>query len=256
MHATYNIFLGTLSIAVAVLVSFFAFRLAARAAESERTTPRYWLVARAAAMGIGIWSMQFIGILAVSLPIKLRYDVPTTLLSLAVAILTSCLAIDVASRTPRRIGRPWLGGLIMGGGVSAVHYIGMTAIEIVPLIRYRMPLVAASVAVAVAGSCGALWLLLRAYHGRPAAVLGRFGGAALLGLAIGGMHCVAVAASVFGAGSYCQGGVALDSDRFALTIALAAAVVLPLTLLTDTNSDKVESRSRAHARTLDTALCG
>jgi len=250
MHATYNSWLVALSIAVAVLVSSFAFRLAARVVNSDRLTRRYWLVGGAIAMGIGIWSMHFIGMLAFSLPIDLQYDVPKTLGSLAVAIVTSGLAIDVASRKPLGVARLFTGGLLMGSGIVAMHYLGMMAIDIVPVVRYQTPLVAESVAIAVVGSCGALWLLFRSYHGRAAVMLGRFGGAALMGLSIGGMHYIGMAASVFAAGSHCHGGVSLNSDWLALTTALVAASVLALTLLTDLYSGELASRTRVHAHTL------
>ena len=250
MHAIYNSWLVALSIAVAVLVSSFAFRLAARVVESDRCTRRYWLGGGAIAMGIGIWSMHFIGMLALSLPIDLQYDVPKTLASLAVAIVTSGLAIDVGSRRSLGIARLALGGLLMGTGIAGMHYLGMMAIDIVPGVHYRVTLVAESAAIAVLGSCGALWLLFRCYHGRAAAMLGRFGGAALMGLSIGGMHYIGMAASVFGVGSYCRGGVSLNSDWLALTTALVAASVLTLTLLTDLYSGELASRSRTHAHSL------
>lgn len=234
MQATYNSWLVALSVAVAVLVSSIAFRLATRVAESDLTTRRYWLLSGGIAMGIGIWSMHFIGMLAFSLPIGLQYDVPTTLLSLAVAIITSSVAIGMASG-PRRPGlaRLLLAGLVMGCGSAGMHYLGLEAIDIVPLIGFRISLVAASVAVAVVGSCGALWLAFRLRHGRVAVMLGRFGGATLMGLSIGGMHYIGMAAAVFRAGSYCHGGVSLNSDWLAVTAALVAVGVLALTLVTD-----------------------
>jgi diguanylate cyclase (GGDEF)-like protein len=250
MHATYNSWLVALSIAVAVLVSSVAFRLAARVAESERRARRYWLLGGAVAMGIGIWSMHFIGMLAFSLPIDLRYDVPKTLASLAVAIVSSGLAIEVSSGPRLGGGRLLLGGLVMGCGIAGMHYLGMAAIDIVPGIRYQISLIVASTAVAVVGSCGALWLLFRPFHGRAAVMLGRFGGAALMGLAIGAMHYIGMAASVFGAGSYCRGGISLNSDWLAVTTALVAASVLTLALLTDIYTAEIALRARAHAHSL------
>jgi diguanylate cyclase len=246
MHATYNSWLVALSIAIAVLVCSIAFRLTARVAESDGRTRRCWVIGGAIAMGIGIWSMHFIGMLAFSLPIDLRYDLPKTLASLAVAIVASGVAIHVAGRPLPSAPRLLLGGLILGCGVAGMHYLGMTAIDVVPGIRYDILLVAVSIAVAVAGSCGALWLLFRLRHGRLA-VLGRFGGAVLMGLAIGGMHYIAMAASIFGAGSYCHGGVSLDSDWLAVTTALIAASVLALTSVTDIYSVELTSRARKHA---------
>lgn len=249
MHAIYNSWLVALSIAIAVLVCSIAFRLTARVAESDGKTRRCWVIGGAIAMGIGIWSMHFIGMLAFSLPIDLRYDLPKTLASLAVAIGASGVAIDVAGRLLPSVPRLIVAGLVLGCGVAGMHYLGMAAIDVVPMIRYDLSLVAVSVGVAVAGSCGALGLQFRLRHGRLA-VLGRFGGAALMGLAIGGMHYIGMAASIFAAGSYCRGGVSLDSDWLAVTTALIAASVLALTSVTDIYSVELTSRARKHAERL------
>jgi NO-binding membrane sensor protein with MHYT domain len=97
MQGTYNDWLVALSIVLSVLVSYTALKLAARVAEADRSASRLWLVGGATAMGVGIWSMHFIGMLAFSLPIPLTYDVPTTLFSLLIAIVTSGFAIRISS---------------------------------------------------------------------------------------------------------------------------------------------------------------
>src|SRR5450755_3010719 len=97
MPSVYNHWLVGLSIVVAVLVSYTALRLAARVATSEAQGSRIWLGIGAIAMGVGIWSMHFVGMLAFSLPIPIAYDVSTTLASLAVAIVTSGFALAITS---------------------------------------------------------------------------------------------------------------------------------------------------------------
>src|SRR5208337_2402638 len=74
MHSTYNSWLVGLSIGVAILVSFTSLRLASRVAESKGSAGRAWLILGAFSMGVGIWAMHFIGMLAFSLPIQLRYQ--------------------------------------------------------------------------------------------------------------------------------------------------------------------------------------
>src|SRR3984957_11014533 len=105
MPSLYNHWLFTFSLGVAILVSYTALRLAARVATSEGHGARIWLGVGAVAMGIGIWTMHFVGMLAFSLPIPLAYSVPTTLASLAVAIATSGFALAITSgqrlTTPR-----------------------------------------------------------------------------------------------------------------------------------------------------------
>src|ERR1700722_10138521 len=97
MPSVYHHWLVGLSVVVAVLVSYTALRLAARVAASEGYAARIWLGIGAGVMGGGIWSMHFIGMLAFSLPIRLTYDVPTTLGSLVIAILTSGFALTITS---------------------------------------------------------------------------------------------------------------------------------------------------------------
>jgi NO-binding membrane sensor protein with MHYT domain len=112
---------------------------AARVVVADRAVGRIWLFGGAFAMGIGIWSMHFIGMLAFSLPIPLRYDIPTTLTSLAIAIVTSSVAI----KTHLGLARLGFGGIVVGAGIFAMHYSGMAAIQIVPMIRYEPLFVAA-----------------------------------------------------------------------------------------------------------------
>lgn len=196
MQGTYNSWLVALSIAVAVLVSYTALKLAARVAAADRSVGRIWLFGGAFAMGIGIWSMHFIGMLAFSLPIPLRYGVPTTLASLAIAIVTSGVAIKISSGPQLGLARLGFGGLVMGAGICAMHYSGMAAIQIVPMIRYEPFLVAASIAIAVVASFAALWLAFYLRNGTSRILLlARLAAAVIMGIAISGMHYTAMAAS-------------------------------------------------------------
>src|SRR5262245_57653322 len=86
MRGTYNPWLVCLSVLVAILVSYTALNLAVRVSGANRRFARLWFAGGAIAMGGGIWSMHFIGMLAFSLPILLAYDVTTTLQSLAIAV--------------------------------------------------------------------------------------------------------------------------------------------------------------------------
>ena len=98
MEAFYNPWLVGLSILVAMVVAYTALKLAARVAEAGRTTGRWWLLGGAAAMGMGIWSMHFIGMLVYSVDTPLRYGILETPLSLVIAMITSGFALAMASR--------------------------------------------------------------------------------------------------------------------------------------------------------------
>ncbi len=248
MQATYNIWLVALSIIVAIVVSYTALTLAGRVAQAERSSGRGWLFGGAAAMGIGIWSMHFIGMLAFSVPIPLRYNILTTLVSLIIAILTSGFALAIASRPNLGLKRLAAGSLVMGAGICAMHYTGMAAIQIMPTISYDPLLVGASIAIAVTASFAALWLAFKLRSGQSWLMfLTRGGAAVVMGFAITGMHYTGMAASMLAPGSICWGGAALDNNWLAVTIGLIALALLVITLIAAVYDAHLESRTRQDA---------
>jgi NO-binding membrane sensor protein with MHYT domain len=248
MQATYDYWLVALSIIVAIAVSFTALTLAGRVAAAERTGGRLWLIGGAAAMGMGIWSMHFVGMLAFSVPIPLRYNVLITLASLVIAILTSGFALGIASRRDLSLARLALGSVIMGAGICAMHYTGMAAIQIMPVITYEPKLVLASIGIAVTASFAALWLAFRLRNGQSGKILlARFAAAVVMGFAITGMHYTAMAATMLAPGAYCWGGAAFDNGWLALTIGLIALAVLAMTLITAVYDAHLDSRTRRDA---------
>ncbi len=254
MTSTYNAWLVALSILVAIAVSYTALRLAARVATSDARAARGWLATGAVAMGVGIWTMHFIGMLAFSMPIRLTYDIPTTLASLAIAIGTSGFALSITARRRLTAWRLGSSALAMGAGISLMHYVGMAAIAIVPVITYDKRLVAASVLIAVAASYAALWLFHRLRDdtaGRHR--LTRIAAAVIMGLAISGMHYTGMAAAHFGADSYCVGGVTFDNAWLAGMIGLFAIGLLVITLITAIYDAHLQSNTHRHAQRLEQA---
>jgi diguanylate cyclase (GGDEF)-like protein len=254
MPSLYNHWLVALSIAVAVLVSYTALRLAARIATSERHGAVIWLGIGSIAMGVGIWSMHFIGMLAFSLPIPLAYNIPTTLASLAVAIVTSGFALAITSGQRLTTSRLSAGALAMGFGISAMHYMGMAAITVVPPIAYDPLLVATSILIGVAASFVALWLFFRLREGNSLSQwLTRIAAALVMGLAISGMHYVGMAAARFDLGSFCQGGVTFQNNWLAAAIGLFTLGLMVVALLTALYDTHLKSSARIQALRLEQA---
>ncbi len=231
-----------------MVVAYTALKLADRVAEAQGSGGKYWLLGGAVAMGTGIWSMHFIGMLAFSVPIPLRYNVFTTLASLAIAVFTSGFALAIASRRDLSLRRLVVGAIIMGAGICAMHYTGMAAIQIMPVITYDPLLVLTSIAIAVTASFAALWLAFKLRSGQSRLIkLARVGAAVVMGLAISGMHYTAMAASMLAPGSYCWGGAAFDNGWLALTIGLIAVGLLAITLITAVYDAHLESQTRRDA---------
>jgi len=229
---SFNYALVALSVFVAVFVSNTALSLFLRVARSQGRQGRIWLCGGALAMGAGIWATHFLGMLALSLPIQLTYDLARTVESLGIAVATSLLALRIAARPQVSCARLCASACLLGGGISAMHYCGMDAIQIVPMIQYAPLLVAVSIAVAITGSFLALWLFLTARGPRSYKMMARGIAAGVLGLSIGGMHYTAILGSTFGAGAYCVGRGGADSQWLAILIATVAfAVVALMTIL-------------------------
>src|SRR5260370_4921877 len=110
---------------------------AARVTAATGWTGAIWLLGGAAAMGIGIWSMHYIGMLAFVMPISVAYHWPTVLLSLVAAILASVIALHVVSRQRIHPARALAGSLLMGAGIAGMHYIGMDAMRLPAVTQFH-----------------------------------------------------------------------------------------------------------------------
>ena len=133
---SYDYRLVALSLLISTLASYAALDLGGRVTASRGRLRFVWLIGGAVAMGMGIWSMHYIGMLAYSLPVTVFYDWPTVLLSLLAAIVSAAIALFVVSRNemgPLSIG---IGGLLMGIGIAAMHYIGMEAMRLPAMCHY------------------------------------------------------------------------------------------------------------------------
>jgi two-component system sensor histidine kinase/response regulator len=158
---SYDYRLVALSVFIAVLASYAALDLAGRVTSARGKSRTLWLTCGAIAMGIGIWSMHYIGMLAFRLPVPVQYDWPTVLASLLAAILASAVALFVVSRKEMGTGRALVGSLFMGGGIATMHYTGMAAMRLPAMCGYRPWLVALSIVLAIVISLVALWLTFR-----------------------------------------------------------------------------------------------
>src|ERR1700722_3944294 len=155
---SYNYALVGLSVLIAMVASYAALDLAGRVTAASGWTRVFWLLGGAGAMGAGIWSMHYIGMLAFILPISVAYHWPTVLLSLFAAVLASVIALYVVSRQKMGASRAAAGSVLMGAGIASMHYIGMAAMRLSAVCQFNSSLVVMSVAFAVLISLAALWI--------------------------------------------------------------------------------------------------
>ena len=234
MAATYNLWLVALSIFIAILASYTALDLASRVTVSKGQAAKYWLIGGAFSMGIGIWSMHFIGMLAFHLPIRLSYDIPLTLGSMVPAIAASWLALFMI-----RHGRinGWmlsLSAILMGGGISAMHYTGMAAMKMSPPIYYDPFLFVLSILIAIAVSLVALRIAFKFRPSKSTAsvIRQKLGSAVVMGAAIPAMHYTAMAAVIIAPNSICiVTSRGIDPIWLAILVGAGSFIILSLTLL-------------------------
>jgi len=194
---SYQYGLVALSVVIAVLASYAALDLAERVTAASGWARWVWLAGGATAMGFGIWSMHYIGMLAYRLPVPVGYDWPTVMVSLGAAILASAVALYVVSHQKMGTAQALTGSVIMGLGIASMHYIGMAAMRLPAMCQYDIRLVALSVLFAVLISLAALWVAFEFRNHTKKAGWRKLGSAIGLGAAIPVLHYTGMAAARF-----------------------------------------------------------
>jgi len=229
--ATYDLRLVVLSIIVASVASYTALNLAGRVTVA-RSAQKFWLAGGAIAMGLGIWSMHFIAMLAYQLPIPMAYDIPEVLVSMVAAVLASGLALFLVSRQQIDWLQLLLGSIFMGLGIATMHYTGMIAMRVEAIAQYNPSLVGLSIAIAICVSGVALWL---AFHLRAETTVAgnvrKLGSAIVMGHAVAGMHYTGMAAVSFQVTNQVVGQAhSIDYSLLGATIGITTLIILALAL--------------------------
>ncbi|MCU1640559.1 MAG: putative rane protein [Nocardia sp.] len=237
-----------LAYVMSVIGSALGLRSAVHARASRR--PGGWLFAAAVALGgCGIWVMHFIAMLGFSIEgTRIRYDMPTTLLSAAIAIAVVWIGLSIVVRVRREaVGLP-IGGAITGLGVAAMHYLGMHAMHSGAHIEYRPPLVALSIVIAVVAATAALWFMLHV-QGFFASI----GTALVMGVAVCGMHYTGMAAMRAHSMNHLMPESGSDPIQL-LTPLILAVTVVTMTLIVVVGLAEIESSTQRELPEIDLDL--
>jgi NO-binding membrane sensor protein with MHYT domain/two-component sensor histidine kinase len=243
---THNPYLVALSILVAAFASYTALDLGGHVAAARGLARRVWLLTAAVTMGGGIWSMHFVAMLAFTMPIPMSYDIGLTTLSLLVAIFVTGGGFYVISRKGTSPLRLVFSGIFMGLGIVAMHYTGMAAMRGHAEFSYDRLYVALSIVIAIGASTAALWLAFRTTD------LGqKLVAAAVMGLAISGMHYTAMRGTIFSAHGplhEAQGNESLDQTTLALAVAGITFVILAFASIVSLSERKRAEEALRKAR--------
>ncbi|MDN5450852.1 MAG: diguanylate cyclase, partial [Enterobacterales bacterium] len=245
----YNQILVVISFAVAILAAYTALNMAARVAGSQGIAARIWLAGGGVAMGIGVWAMHFIGMLAMDISMSMSYNIAITVLSMIIAIGSSMFALWLVSTEQLRLRRLLPGALVMGMGIVAMHYTGMAALEVTPGIIWDKSWVTLSVVIALAASLTALWLTFRLRHEAAQVALMRLGAAITMGIAIAGMHYAGMKAAQFPATTMMQHH-GINGSWLAVLVSVVALSILGITLLISMLDARLQARTSLLASSL------
>jgi NO-binding membrane sensor protein with MHYT domain len=135
---SYSLGLVALSVVIAMCASYASLDLAGRVKAARGRVQLLWTMGGATEMGLGIWSMHFIGMLAFRLPIPVFYNWPTVVLSLLAAILASAVAFYVVSRERMGAWRAGVGSILMGGGIAFQRVSPLRKLPSSPRIKPRL----------------------------------------------------------------------------------------------------------------------
>lgn len=238
LNGHYDFSLVALSLLIAIFASFMAFNVASQAAATSQPIRKYILLsAGSIAMGGGIWAMHFLGMIAFELCTPVSYDINITLLSGIPGVAAAWVALFLMTKPQISFTEILIGGVLVGSGIGTMHYSGMAAMEMSPLLRYSPSLFLLSIVVAVCLAMLALWIKfgLSAASEKSAkgkkGTLGKkqtnFGRDALvssvvMGLAIAGMHYTGMSAARF----VLPPGMEFSSQPSEVSVYLALAIAM------------------------------
>lgn len=193
VNTSWDLGLIALSFAFAVAGSFVALSAATRLhAARGRLDWSNVLAVGVALGGVGVWSMHFIGMLALRMDVGSSYSMMETFTSLAVAVLATAGSVALAARRPDSLARLLAAGFLLGSSVVVMHYLGMFGLKIYGFISWDMALVGASMLIAVVAATAALWLAFNS-----PTMARRVVASLAMGVAVCAMHYTGMAAAEF-----------------------------------------------------------
>ncbi|WP_058049217.1 PAS domain S-box protein [Janthinobacterium sp. Ant5-2-1] len=224
IYGTHNAWLVLFSIGIAIFASFMALQIAGMARSSERGFQRQTaIITGAIALGGGIWSMHFIGMLAFDICTRVSFDPGLTLLSMLPGMAASWVALHMLARPSINWRQLVVGGVLVGVGIGSMHYSGMAAMQTSLALRYEPWLFALSLLVAVTMAMLALWVRfgLSAMRQRLSPLASLLLSSVVMGLAISGMHYTGMLAARFsGTPTAGENTITVQASFVALAVAL------------------------------------
>ncbi|MGB0988314.1 MAG: MHYT domain-containing protein, partial [Pseudoalteromonas spongiae] len=268
IYGSYNPWLVALSILIAIFASFMGLQVASQVSKTHSTARRHSMLAIGSiALGGGIWSMHFIGMLAFDLCTRVEYNGAITFISMLPGIFASWVALNFINSHRKGFIPLLIGGVLVGAGIGTMHYTGMAAMEMAPLLRYEPWVFGLSIVVAVSLAMLSLWINfgLAVFSAKGKSLpYAKVWSSIIMGCAITGMHYTGMAAARFvrPPGLELSEQTSEISIYLALGISITTAIIICLVLglnmlyrYKDISRQAAESERRIRAM-MDTAIDG
>jgi len=233
MEKEYDTYLVIGSFLISFLTSFLAIAFASFIVWHKKNSSSLWLIGAALNMGLGVWAMHFVGMLALHIDVPVAFEPVRTILSALVAIMASYIAfwILLSADFKSNLERKLYGSIVLGSGVALMHYLGMDAMQMFPKIAYDPFLFTLSLFIAYIASFVGLSLFILSSQQEKHSLFSKTNllSSIVIGLAVTGMHYTGMAAAEFDYASYCT--VLDEGLQFGVLSTIVIASIIAILLL-------------------------
>lgn len=229
LSGSYIISLVLLSILTATIAAFAAFGIAERSTSAAQKKHKItWVLFGALSMGIGIWAMHFIGMLAFELPIPVSYNLEITLVSILPAFFSSGIILWMMSQRAHSRRQLLLSGIFMGSGIGLMHHTGMAAMRMDAVMIHDKTLSLLSILFAIIASTVALKIQQETANLSNSQIINKrkVFSALVMGLAISGMHYSAMGAVSFAPKSNNHTVMGVSSGELAIVVSTGVFAII------------------------------
>ena len=222
---SHNHNLVILSLILAVVSGFTGFTLTQNLSAKTLLQRKISVSMAAVALGGGIWSMHFVAMLGLNLPVMVFYDAAITLASALIAILIVAVALMILHFFVRTSLTIVLAGCIVGAGILLMHYIGMAGLQLCKPIYTAQGLVLSS-GVAFFSCIVAFWVAYKERNNRNI-----FFATLCFGVAVVSVHFLAILNTRFvEVSASAEFGPLISNETLAVIVVLSSFIILCLFL--------------------------
>ena len=208
------------SFAIALMAGFTGLSMTTGASQLTISARKLRVAASAVVLGGGIWSMHFVAMLGLQLPVLFYYDVLTTLVSALTGILIVGIGLIILHFRDRSAKTITAAGLVIGSGILAMHYLGMAGMQACRA-AYTPTGIAVSISISLALGTLAVWVAYGERTRRNILV-----GTICFATAVVALHFIAVAGTQFyEVTEYGTPSLTLGNQALALIVTIASFAI-------------------------------